>query len=560
MAEEMTLLQMTSRVANTISNIKADSLPERTASTRLSPIVLIDDRSVAIDRTLVTALLQTMLSVYAANYLLAVNMELAVGDVKVLRILDQFSTDRSLVTSVGNSRWWGSESIDPRATSLPKIGINHYETINENNRSFLSEKRIAQESINIGNEGFLDKKYRPDTKFLEKHPFIYYPITEDQVKKIPYELNSSTYLHDRLDYSLFFKEYAQHANPDYKPSFLSLSGMKKAVATWNNHGKNFVGYIKIPTENFEIAETRLIFQGLLYGSHKFHFDYKCMKLIKPFKVTEYKEIGDLGEESLGIEKNNDFLDEYFSNKTTETSKNDKDRSVQRTSDLAEKVQYDKTFKSILDKTDLVVGKQLEVRFRANDRDVTIPVIITLVPKVIQSEDYIKINENSAVDTTIFGRWHQWRSGEIRFVQDYLLCQDLIKKDKDAMIADKTGTLGNIKSKRTKNILAAVISGDASPNAVSAMVIITKQTAKDLEFVIKGKLSSPTVRDRYFNGNSTMMLVVVDPTYERFTMYLRGIADPCEYTLDDIKSNGTKANGVDINDVLKFYKMGSAPTL
>jgi hypothetical protein len=212
---------------------------------------------------------------------------------------------------------------------------------------------------------------------------------------------------------------------------------------------------------------------------------------------------------------------------------------------------------ISDESNLAVGKLIDVKLVHGEQSITMPIAIILDPKTIEPDDYLSIARANSVDKTLWGRYHAWRSGEIRFFKDYLLCLDLIEADKKALLADKTGTLLATRSKRTKGILAALLSGYASPNAVSTMVIISKQTASDLELTIRGSLKNPHVRHEFFSSNSTMMLVVVDTRMERFTFYQRGIADYRELTLADIKGNAKKPNGVDVNEILKAYQLGNA---
>ena len=216
--------------------------------------------------------------------------------------------------------------------------------------------------------------------------------------------------------------------------------------------------------------------------------------------------------------------------------------------------------SIHDENNLAVGKIITVDFTADETTITVPISVSLTPKSIPSKDIIAITSNQNLDKSLSGRFHAWRSGEIRFLQDYLLCQDLIEADRKALKADSSGTLSSLRSKRTKNILASVISLSASPNAVSAMQIVSKETAREMEVALKGKLKSSRVRDKFWASNALAMLVVVDIAMERFTLYQRGIDDAGQYTLDDIKSNDKNGNGVDIDSVLKAYKLGEAPTL
>ncbi len=360
-----TPIEIASRLSEALRSVTADSLPEYTAPTRLSPIVLIDKKVLDVDTGLLKALLQSLLSVYSAHYLQAVNMELNVGDVNVTRLLDKFSTDRDILRAAGSSSWLSMEAWS-----------------------------------------------------------------------------------DLI--------------PNALPSFLKGGD--------DNADKQF---------------------GAGVGSAGTHKD---------------------------------------------------------------------SIKVIYDESNLIVGKVLEVKVISGENSVTIPVTVSIVPKVIGPEDLVDITAHASADKTWKGRWHAWRSGEIRFVKDYLLCLDLIESDRKALMADKTGTLLSVRSKRTKGILAALVSGQASPNAVSTMVVVSKQTAEQMELALKGKFKNTHTRDEYFKNNTSMMLVVVDTQMERFTIYQRGMADAGIYTLDGIKTNGTRTSGPDIESIMKAYKLGEAPTL
>ena len=218
-------------------------------------------------------------------------------------------------------------------------------------------------------------------------------------------------------------------------------------------------------------------------------------------------------------------------------------------------------------SNLAVGKLIEVRMTTRDAEgkstgtIGIPIQATLVPSMISPNDIITITQYNDIDKSMKGRWHAMRSGQIRFARDYLLNLDLIEQDRAALIADKTGTLLKARNKRLKNIIAALASGRASPNSVSSMMVVSKDTAAQMEMAMNGKkLRSARVRQEYFKGNVLMMLVVVDPVMERFTIYQRGIADAGDYTFADIKQNNKKAGGVDIEAVLKAYKLGDAVSL
>ena len=350
MNELSTPLQMAARVADAVSSLNSQSLPEFTAPTRLSPIVLLDKSVLSVDQGLVKALLQTVLSIYTAHYLQGINIAMHVDSVNVMRLLNQFSTDQDVIRSAGTSRWLGNESFD--STQLPIYGM-------------------------------------------------------------------------------------ESAKPD----------------------------------------------------------------------------------------------------------------------------LDKTIASIVDESNLALGKVLEVKVQVSDANIiTIPITATLMPKSIASQDLINIIASQAVDKSVSGRYHSWRSGEIEFIKDYLLNLDLIERDRKAIMADSTGLLAGARSKKIKSILNTLLSGFSSPNVASSIVVVSRTTAQAMEVELKGKFKSHATMAKVWNATTAMMLVVVDTTMERFKIYQRGISEVGEYTLDDIKQNSSKANGVDIESVLAAYKLGDSPSL
>jgi hypothetical protein len=138
--------------------------------------------------------------------------------------------------------------------------------------------------------------------------------------------------------------------------------------------------------------------------------------------------------------------------------------------------------------------------------------------------------------------------------------DLIERDKKALLNDDSGLYIEARRNKTKGFFATLLTGDVSLNSASAMAVITKRTAEELELAIKGKLVRAGDRDAYFKATNSMMLVVVDTMAERLSIYQRGISEYGMYTFTDIKDHSKKSGAVDIGSILKAYKLGEAPSL
>jgi len=365
-SELNTIYEMVSKTVDTAQRANNASLPEYTANTRLAPVVLIENSVRTVDGVLLTGLLQTLLSIFTADYLRAINQTVNVGEVNVMQLLDQFSTSRKIGFEHLEETTLALESIDPEAASLPDF----------------SGDDIATEERKEGRK--------------------------DSVSISP-------------------------ANKDLKAG-------------------------------------------------------------------------------------------------------------------------------ITDAVNLAVGKLIEVKITSNGQTTIIPVKVTMYPKEITSSEFLAIQDMRNADRSVKGRYWQWRAGELRFWRDYVLTMDLIEKDRKALLADKTGTLLEVRNRESKGVMAMLRNRNPTPNRVAAFTIITKRTAKELEISLRGKLSKSTVREKFFRDNTMSMLVVVDVEMERFTIYQRGISDYGMYTLDDVKDNAKRANGSDINEIIKAYNSGAAATL
>jgi hypothetical protein len=226
----------------------------------------------------------------------------------------------------------------------------------------------------------------------------------------------------------------------------------------------------------------------------------------------------------------------------------------------ESVDIDKTIHNIMDESNLVVGKILNVPISYGDHTTTIQTTVTLRPKSIASSDLVTICRHNSRDLSWAARWHAMRSGEISFVKDWLLNQDVIEEYRRGLHSDKTGILMNLKSSHTKNIWAAIISGRASPNAISAMMFIAKETAMDIQRATGHKLQNFHDREKIFEGTSSAWLIVVDSIRETFTIYTRGIEDTVDSSFVHIKGNAKNPKGVDINQVMEMFKLGKVSNM
>lgn len=218
-----------------------------------------------------------------------------------------------------------------------------------------------------------------------------------------------------------------------------------------------------------------------------------------------------------------------------------------------------TLATLKELADLSVGKMLSVEITDGMHKASIPISVRLMASSLPTASLVHILSHESEDTSWKERWHGWRSGRLRLVQDLMLCQDLIDAHRKSLMADADGMYATILRRNRGNQLSAVLSGNPSVATASNLCVMSNTTAAELELKINGKLSDMKTRERMFKNTFMMIMGVLDKQWNRVTFYHRGIAGSTEVSLRDLKSSN-KGNGPDVSDILRAYNLAQAPTL
>lgn len=194
-----------------------------------------------------------------------------------------------------------------------------------------------------------------------------------------------------------------------------------------------------------------------------------------------------------------------------------------------------------------------------DRDITIPVLVQLSSVVLSNDSVTNLIATNSVDKSLSERWVQYKSGQIRFVQDLILCNDIIDEKKKLLMNDETDTYLNILKRISKAQVNALISENGvSFASASNIYVISEEVAKEIEYRIGGKLSSPRMRDKLFVGNYGMILVVVDRQWERATFYYRNMDGGTDVSFKALAKSATGKSSGDIYEIFKTFNNGGSP--
>ena len=187
---------------------------------------------------------------------------------------------------------------------------------------------------------------------------------------------------------------------------------------------------------------------------------------------------------------------------------------------------------------------------------TVPVLIQLASFVLSNSIITQMIATNSIDRSLIGRWHQYMSGQIEFINDLILCSDIIDEQRKLLLSDESDTYYNILKRLTKGQMKFISDGRGSMASASAIYVISEEVAKDIEYSIGGKLDNYHTRQRLFKGNYGMILVVMDREWERATFYYRGMDTGTVTSFKALKNSANK--DMNIFDVFKTLNSGNSP--
>jgi hypothetical protein len=206
---------------------------------------------------------------------------------------------------------------------------------------------------------------------------------------------------------------------------------------------------------------------------------------------------------------------------------------------------------------LSVGKIVGVEIVDNGQKATIPVSVRLMVNSVPTSELAHILSLGGKDTSALGRWRSFKSGELDFWRDLIMCQDLITAHRKNLLNDKDGLYTEISHRKTNNGIMGALDMKPSLGTISNLAVISKETQVELELQVNGSLNNPRIRNSIFESTALMILAVYDKDFERVTFYYHGIAEKTEVGVKDLRA-ANKGEGPNITDILKAYSAGAAP--
>lgn len=485
---------------NKVKDLKTNSLVEYTKFTRVEPIVLYDESLQS--QPYMTNVMQSLVNIFAGYYLQAVAISCNVGNIEVQKLLGKLSPDRTRDFPMDIAR---SDLLSYR--------------FNQGIEAIATEQRLA-----------------PGTDPSE---YDKYALKE---RDIELKESDSAYRRrkDRRDDRRKDKEAKYKRGRDY------IEDVRKDEETKYKRGRDIIDDFRKDTEA------------------KYKRGRDDIEDQRRDREHEYRKGRDtIGDKQREQERNESRLRDKELYREREEERLYK-RQRDKEDDERRSKQIISASKSSIDdlntNVNLSAGKTISIEIESDGSKAIIPINIRLIVKISPSNALVNFLTVIKSDRSVRGRWQRWRAKEISFFKDLLLCQDIIDEEKKAHFSDKEGIFRNLRNRnRSKSdTIYDIITDNINVASASSIIVMSKETALQVERAMLGKIDNFRVREKLFQITYSMLLLVIDTRWEMITIYHRSIAEPSMLSVREI-SNTTRDKGPDINEILMSLRAGTAPT-
>ena len=206
-------------------------------------------------------------------------------------------------------------------------------------------------------------------------------------------------------------------------------------------------------------------------------------------------------------------------------------------------------------------------FERNGNKVEVPMRLRLDVKSVPTEGIETLIAFSAEQKDFWDRYirlqHKGdRNGgwldKLAAAKDLAFSNDLMEEYRKNRYRDKTGYYTKMMEKRNGNWMSGLLTLSPSINNASGVMVVSQETIDGLEAQLGGSFDDFNVRQRVFQDTLTVYYVVVDTTWNKVTVYTRGLHGSQELDKSDFAKS--KSGGADVNRIIEAYRSGAQPVL
>lgn len=215
-------------------------------------------------------------------------------------------------------------------------------------------------------------------------------------------------------------------------------------------------------------------------------------------------------------------------------------------------------KQIHDMDKLSTGKMFSCVFERDGNKAELLLRLRLAVKTAPTAAMRTFIAFSDQTKTFSERWIKASVGSLGYAKDIFFSNDLIDEYRKNRYRDKTGYYKQLMERRNGNWLSGLLSFSPSINNASAVMIVSQDTIDSLQAEMGGDFDEFAVRKRVFEDTLTVYIVVVNTTWNRVTIYTRGMDGSMELDKSDFAKS--KSGGGNVNQIIEAYRSGAQPVL
>ncbi|QVW56204.1 hypothetical protein pEaSNUABM6_00068 [Erwinia phage pEa_SNUABM_6] len=224
-------------------------------------------------------------------------------------------------------------------------------------------------------------------------------------------------------------------------------------------------------------------------------------------------------------------------------------------------------KQMMEQEGLAGGKVFSATFERNGNKTEVPMRLRLDVKSVPTDGMETLIAFASEQKDFWERYirlqHKGdRQGgwldKLAAAKDLAFSNDLMEEYRKNRYRDKTGYYTKMMEKRNGNWLSGLLTLSPSINNASGVMVVSQETIDGLEAQLGGSFDDFNVRQRVFQDTLTVYYVVVDTTWNRVTIYTRGLNGSQE--LDKSDFSKSKSGAADVNKIIEAYRSGAQPVL
>jgi len=199
---------------------------------------------------------------------------------------------------------------------------------------------------------------------------------------------------------------------------------------------------------------------------------------------------------------------------------------------------------------LAVGRTVDASVSINGTTLTFPLTFRQTPVPVDAQSLQIIFEAARPEDGFFARVMMLRTGEITR-PEFLTGTDEINRQFNIRKNDLSGYYREAKDRESKNIQAALRTGQASVNTMANTIIMTADTARNIELELGVRFDSNGI-SKIRKSVLANTIVIVDDSSGLFTFYYSGNNMPEVWTQRQITVTSKKDTSMDLASLSKLF--------